>query len=146
MTSIVEVIPAQLVEDYKGAAKPRLIINPANLYPAMIDHIREVLQSVETSEDGELLTPVLPELAVNKLDNKGAENLIEWAYSITDEAWQDALTPRSEFADGDPRLELRAQALDCALGWYTRVLRMECRRKGLPVPDRTITRDDDYRL
>ena len=135
-------IPTELIEDYKGTGRSRLIIHPRDLYPAMVEHIQDVLKTT----GGKMDLLAVMELYINEHDLHGATQLFEWVAGLPKTAWTDALLPRSDFKDGDPRLADRRQALEAALSWFTRAIRMACRREDKPVVSRTITNDPDYRL
>lgn len=113
-----------LVEDAE-TGRFRVIVNPSDLYPKTIARIQEALTGV----GAELNSAEAPMLAA--------------CQRVQPQEWEAALTPRGAFEAGDPRLPGRAVALDTALGWFMRSIRLAMAGKQY---DTTITRDDDYKL
>lgn len=110
----------------------RVTVDPADLYPETIARIQEVLAWTDNHPPTEPL-----------ILNSAEEPMLPAARNINPGDWTLALTPRVQFADGDARLVGRAQALETALGWFMRSIRLAMAGKSY---DTTITRDDDFKL
>lgn len=98
-------------------------VDPADLYPAAIAHVVEVMKS-GASVSG----PLAIELAA--------------ARALPDDAWANALIARSDFDDSQTlEIDQRRQALEIARRWYTEMLHQAI---GAPISIR-ITRNLDYK-
>lgn len=136
-----------------------VVVNPADLYPLIVDRIKEVLAGANPSE---LLA------SVERGGSARADRLIGDARSLPSDAWGDALRPRNEFVElpyfafvekngrarqnmldlltPDKRVEVermihRGYALEIAYGWFCQALRLE-----FGAYDLTIDRDEAYKL
>ena len=137
----------------------KITVKPEDFYPVVIARIREVLKGANPSE---LLA------STERGGSARADVLTRNARAIPEEAWGDALLPRSEFIDlpyfsfvekngmarknmlamldkkTSPLVERmikRGYALEIALGWFCQAIRLE-----FGAYDLTITRNEDFKL
>jgi hypothetical protein len=110
----------------------RVYLNTTKAFPAAIARIRELAKDASL-ERNTAERPVIDRLFS---DNP-----------ITDKQWKDALTP---LADIDPdeyaRIRDRAQALETALGFIMRSVKLMMIATGRPDYDTTTSRDIAYKL
>ena len=151
-------IPMQ-IEKPEDGSPVKVVIDPADVYPAIIVRIQEVLKGGNPSE---LLA------SAERGGSARADILVKNARALPEPAWSDALLPREEFTplpyasfverNGLARADLlnaldqsiraavermiyRGYALEIAYGWFCQALRLE-----YGAYDLTINRDEAYRL
>jgi hypothetical protein len=142
-----------------GDGITKIVVQPDNMYPVIITRIQEVLAGANPNE---LLA------TAERGGSARADVLIQNARALPEQAWQDALTPRSEFTvlpygafverNGQARQDMitvlspatqadvirmiqRGYALEIAYGWFCQAVRLEYGSYDL-----TIDRDEDYKL
>ena len=142
-----------------GEGITRITVRPADLYPAIIERIQEVLAGANPNE---LLA------SAERGGSARADVLVANARQVGSQAWADALTPREEFIslpyfsfverNGRARPEMlallneetrpqvermiyRGYALEITYGWFCQAIRLE-----FGAYDLTIERDEAYRL
>ena len=107
--------------------------DPVEIYPATIQRIQQVLQTGEYPT--ELIQPGDNPTSV-------AEFYLSEARGIDPDAWQYALTPRSQLAD-EFVLQSRARALELARRWFTQALHVLV---GAPIGIHILKGDGSFRL
>lgn len=75
----------------RDSGSPRVVVDPATLYPAIVARIQAAI--AETAPPAELMMP-RDRLAPGVSPSVKADAWIGRAQAITEEAWNDALTPR----------------------------------------------------
>lgn len=133
-------IPMTIVE---GDGITKISVAPEDLYPALIERIKEVLAGANPSE-------ILASL--ERGGNARADRLIAEARNLPEEAWTDALRPRSEFTEAAyfsfverngglkesmlnllpakakvevKKMVARGYALEICMGWFLHAIRLE---------------------
>ena len=123
-------------KDYARKERGVWVITPATFYQAMIQHIKDSLAS------GDLPTELVDRKIKGEIDpTLAAKRYRNWARGISDQAWDDALTPLSLVGTHQRQLA-RAEALECARLWFTRALK---NAETHPVYIR-ILKDNRFRL
>jgi len=147
------------MEIEKSGKVTKITVRPEDFYPTVIVRIQEVLAGANPSE---LLA------SAERGGSARADILVRNARTLPEQAWFDALVPRSEFIglpyfsfvekNGVARqniLELldkgtraqvesmiqRGYALEIALGWFCQAVRLE-----FGAYDLTVTRNEDFKL
>ena len=136
--------------------QPSILIDPKDLYPAVLERIQEVLETGSTPSELMALT--------ERGGNARAEILLATARALPQDAWINALIPRSEFYPDVPYISLdkreslfplidanylptvqalctRGDALELALGWFLHALRL-----ALGGFNAKISKNPDYKL
>lgn len=109
----------------------------SEVVPDLIAHIRAVLSG---DDDADELIDRVPNPSISPYAAR--DMYVNWARALPDEAFDLALTPRQEFDNGDPRLQLRAEALTLIRKWFTRAYKnLPNRAGGIYWP-----KDEHYRM
>lgn len=148
----------------KGEGPVQVTIAPQDLYPPMVERIQDVLKGANPTE-------ILA--STERGGNARADRLISEARNLPEQAWVDALRPRSEFSDASYfsfvqpngrlknsmmdlvapktrpdvlRMVQRGYALETAMGWFLHALRLEFGQVDVTIQPGSDEEKDQFRL
>lgn len=121
------------IEGPDDAGRYRVYADPSQVYPRSIARIRAILANPDAAILSDAEKPVIRRL---QTDNP-----------IADAQWDDALVALADIDPGDhARIQARARALDTALGFFMRSVKLLMIATGRPDYDITLARDATYKL
>lgn len=118
-------------EEREDAGRTWYAVDPAVMYPAVIERIRQVI-------DEEIVPPEL----VDALDSltpgidptAAALRIVNRCKKVSSAAWGNALKPRSDFGSASSKdVVERAEALECARAYFTRALKKQVSPLGIHI-------------